>query len=99
LGLARLFACVVSGDTVSARKPDPLPMMHAAKLAGVDAPRCLYVGDAERDVQAAHAAGMRALVATYGYLEAGEDWRAWGGDGFVDEPAALLDWLDRDRSA
>jgi phosphoglycolate phosphatase len=99
LGLAPLFACVVSGDTVSARKPDPLPMLHAAKLAGVEAPRCLYVGDAERDVQAAHAAGMRALVATYGYLEAGEDWRAWHGDGFIDEPAALLDWLDRDRGA
>jgi len=99
LGLAPLFACVVSGDTVSARKPDPLPMLHAAKLAGVDATRCLYVGDAQRDVQAAHAAGMPALVATYGYLEAGEDWRAWGGDGFIDEPAALLDWLDHDRGA
>jgi len=99
LGLGRLFACVVSGDTVSARKPDPLPMLHAARLAEVDAHCCLYVGDAERDVQAAHAAGMRALVATYGYLEDGEDWQAWRGDGFIDEPAALLDWLDHDRGA
>jgi phosphoglycolate phosphatase len=99
LDLAHRFACVVSGDTVSARKPDPLPMLHAAKLAGVEASCCLYVGDAERDVQAAHAAGMRALVATYGYLEAGEDWRAWRGDGCIDEPAALLDWLDHDRGA
>jgi 2-phosphoglycolate phosphatase len=94
LGLARLFACVVSGDTVSARKPDPLPMVHAAALAGVDARRCLYVGDAERDVQAAHAADMLAVVATYGYLEPGENWQAWNADGFIDRPAALLDWLD-----
>jgi phosphoglycolate phosphatase len=94
LGLAPRFACVVSGDTVSARKPDPLPMLHAATLAGVEAQRCLYVGDAERDVQAAHAAGMQALVATYGYLEPGEDWRGWNADGFIEKPAALLDWLD-----
>jgi phosphoglycolate phosphatase len=99
LGLAGRFACVVSGDTVSARKPDPLPMLHAAQLAGVDADCCLYVGDAERDVQAAHAAGMRALVATYGYLEDGEDWRAWRGDGCIAEPAALLEWLDHDQGA
>ena len=94
LQLDRLFACVVSGDTVAARKPDPLPMFHAAAQAGVAATSCLYVGDAERDVQAAHAAGMRALVATYGYLEPGENWRAWNADGFIVEPAALLDWLD-----
>ncbi len=89
------FACVVSGDTVSERKPHPLPMLHAAKLAGVAAGECIYVGDAERDIQAAHAAGMPALVATYGYLQADEDWRAWGGDGFVERPADLLGWLER----
>jgi len=94
LDLTRWFACVVSGDTVSARKPDPMPMLHAAALAGIDPGLCLYVGDAERDIQAAHAAGMQALVATYGYLEPGEDWRLWKGDGFIDEPAALPGWLD-----
>lgn len=94
MDLTRWFACVVSGDTVSARKPDPMPLLHAAALAGVDAGLCLYVGDAERDIQAAHAAGMQALVATYGYLEPGENWRLWNGDGFIDEPAALPGWLD-----
>lgn len=99
LALRGRFACVVSGDTVSERKPHPLPMLHAAKLAGVAADACLYLGDAERDVQAAHAAGMSALVATYGYLHADEDWRAWGGDGFVERPADLLDWLERNQVA
>ena len=70
-------------------------MLHAAKLAGVGAESCIYVGDAERDVQAAHAAGMPALVATYGYLGAAEDWQAWGGDGWVGQPVELLGWLDR----
>ena len=99
LELRPRFGCVVSGDTVSERKPHPLPMLHAAKLLGVRADACVYVGDAERDVQAAHAAGMRALVAVYGYLRAGEDWRAWGGDGFIERPGDLLAWLDRHTSA
>jgi len=94
LELRERFACVVSGDTVSERKPHPLPMLHAAKLAGVGAQSCIYVGDAQRDVQAAHAAGMPALVATYGYLRADEDWRAWAGDGALVQPADLLGWLD-----
>ncbi len=96
LRLRERFACVVSGDTLSERKPHPLPMLHAAKLAGALPEACIYVGDAERDVQAAHAAGMRALVATYGYLGAGEDWRAWGGDGSIAEPLQLPAWLDRE---
>lgn len=95
LGIAKLFACVVSGDSVSERKPHAMPMLHAAKLAGVSVTQCVYLGDAERDIQAAHAAGMPALVATYGYLQRGENWQAWGGDGFIHAPLELLTWLDR----
>jgi 2-phosphoglycolate phosphatase len=99
LGLTSRFACVVSGDTVSARKPHAMPMLHAAALAGVAAEACLYVGDAERDVQAAHAAGMPALVATYGYLQPDEDWQAWGGDGSIGHPTDLLPWLEHSGRA
>jgi N-acetyl-D-muramate 6-phosphate phosphatase len=98
LGLRECFVAVVSGDTVSERKPHPMPMLHAAKLANTAAQACLYVGDAERDIQAAHAADMRALVATYGYLRADEDWRAWGADGSIDRPADLLAWLARESA-
>jgi phosphoglycolate phosphatase len=99
LGLRTRFVCVVSGDTLNERKPHPLPMLHAAELAGAAPGACVYIGDAQRDVQAAHAAGMRALVAIYGYLRADEDWAAWGGDGFLEQPSDLLGWLDREQSA
>ena len=94
MGLRERFDCVVSGDTLAERKPHPLPLLHAAKLVGVAPGECIYVGDAERDVQAAHAAGMAALVANYGYLRADEDSRAWGGDGYLQRPLDLLSWLD-----
>ena len=93
LGLLPLFACVVSGDSVAQRKPHPLPLLHAAELAQVRTGECIYVGDAERDVQAAHAAAMPALVANYGYLGADEDSSAWGGDGYLTGPLDLLEWL------
>jgi N-acetyl-D-muramate 6-phosphate phosphatase len=94
LGLRARFACVVSGDTVAERKPHPMPMLHAAALAEVAPSECIYVGDAERDVQAAHAAAMPALVANYGYLRADEDSSRWGGDGYLARPLDLLDWLE-----
>ena len=94
LDLRGRFACVVSGDTVAERKPHPLPLLHAAQLAGVTARQCIYVGDAERDVQAAHAAEMPALVANYGYLLPGEDSAGWAGDGYLQQPLDLLDWLE-----
>jgi N-acetyl-D-muramate 6-phosphate phosphatase len=93
LELRERFACVVAGDSLPERKPHPLPMLHAARLAGASPPECVYVGDARRDVQAAHAAGMQALVATYGYLGEEEDWRIWGAEGFIERPLDLIDWL------
>ena len=93
LGLGRRAACVVCGDTVAQRKPHPLPLLHAARLLDVPAERCLYAGDAERDIQAGRAAGMATLVAAYGYLSAEDDPRSWDPTGVIDAPDELLEWL------
>lgn len=93
LGLASRSACIVAGDTLPERKPHPLPLLHAAGLIGLPPQACLYLGDAERDVQAARNAGMIPLVAGFGYLDEGEDPAAWRPDGILSRPAELLDWL------
>jgi phosphoglycolate phosphatase len=93
LGLRDRFVCVVSGDTVAERKPHPLPLLHAAGLAGALPGECIYVGDAERDIQAAHAAGMPGLIARYGYVPADEDPDTWRGDGDLAQAADLIPWL------
>jgi phosphoglycolate phosphatase len=85
---------VVSGDTLAERKPHPMPLLHAAATLGVPPAECVYVGDAERDMQAAKAAGMFALVAGFGYL--GDDDRAdtWFSHGWLHTPLDLIHWLD-----
>lgn len=85
--------CVVSGDTTDQRKPHPKPMWHASELLGVEASGCLYVGDAERDIQAGRAAGMTTLGARFGYIEPGSDPEQWGADGLIDHPHEILEWI------
>jgi N-acetyl-D-muramate 6-phosphate phosphatase len=93
LGLAARSGCVVSGDTLSERKPHPMQLLHAASLLGLEPRECVYMGDAERDVQAARNAGMIPLVAGFGYLGAGEDPNNWQPDAVFGRPTDLLKWL------
>ena len=68
-GLARYFDCVVSGDTVSRKKPDPLPLHHACERLGSRPDETLVIGDSANDVQAARAAGCPVWCVPYGYSE------------------------------
>lgn len=94
LALAERAGCVVSGDTLSQRKPHPAPLLHACRQLGVIPAACIYVGDSERDVSAGRRAGMITLVARYGYIGAHEHPGSWGAKGLLDSPLALLDWLE-----
>jgi 2-phosphoglycolate phosphatase len=97
VNLHKRARAVVSGDTLSERKPHPLPLLHAAATMGVAPGECVYVGDAERDMQAAQAAGMYAVVAGYGYLSDDDHADAWFSHGWLDTPLQLLTWLDEPR--
>jgi len=80
LGLATRSACTVSGDSLPVRKPDPAPLLLACDIAGVDAYRSIYVGDAARDIEAGLRAGMATIAAGYGYITEDDDPREWGAD-------------------
>jgi 2-phosphoglycolate phosphatase len=80
LGLADRSASIVSGDTLAVRKPDPAPVLLACDIAGVDAGMSIYVGDAERDIEAGQRAGMATIAAAYGYVTAEDDPREWDAD-------------------
>jgi phosphoglycolate phosphatase len=93
LGLYTRAACVVSGDTLEQRKPHPAPLLHACALAGSRPEQCVYVGDAQRDIEAGRNAGMHTLVALFGYLQPQDDPHAWAADAAVREPAGILEWI------
>ena len=95
LGLFERAACVVSGDTLSERKPHPAPMLHACTQAGSEPGQCVYIGDAQRDIEAGNNAGMHTLVALFGYIQEADEPHTWGASDTLREPGELLPWLDR----
>lgn len=91
-----LFAsagAIVSGDTTPFAKPHPEPLFEAARRIGVDPALCIYVGDDERDIVAGHAAGMRTVAATYGYMGEQADAAQWRAHASIESPLALLQML------
>lgn len=95
LELDERAAAVVSGDTVAERKPHPAPMHHACRAAGTVPDRCLYVGDAQRDIAAGRGAGMATAVALWGYLSEADRPADWGADAMAESPPAILGLLGR----
>ena len=91
LGWETRCAVLLGGDSLPARKPDPMPLLVAAERLGVDPRDCAYVGDDERDIVAARAAGMPSVVALWGYRLSEDDPFAWRGDVLVDAPRDLCD--------
>lgn len=84
-------AILIGGDTLAERKPHPLPLLHSAQALGFEPAQCVYVGDDERDITAARAAGMPSVVALWGYRLREDDPVAWQGDVMAEAPRDLLD--------
>jgi len=80
LALSERSACIISGDTLSVRKPNPGQVLHACEIIGVSPESVLYVGDAPRDIEAGRAAGSTTVAAAYGYIPADDDPADWGAD-------------------
>jgi HAD superfamily hydrolase (TIGR01509 family) len=60
--LAERFDVIVSGDETQNGKPAPDIFLAAADKLGVAAVRCVVLEDSEPGIQAAHAAGMTAVL-------------------------------------
>ncbi|MBT2987489.1 MAG: phosphoglycolate phosphatase [Candidatus Thiodiazotropha sp. (ex Ctena orbiculata)] len=83
LGVHDDFEIVVAGDTLPKKKPDPLPLLHAAERLSVTPSASLMVGDSQSDVKAARAAGFQIVCMSYGYNH-GEDIRHYNPDAVLD---------------
>ena len=87
--LFKSSAVLICGDTTPHAKPHPEPLLEAARRLGLDPSACIYVGDDERDIVAGHAAHMKTVAATYGYLGAQGDVEKWQADAQIQSPSEL----------
>ena len=93
LGLNTRTGCVVSGDTTTERKPHPAPILYACELMQSKPETTVYIGDAQRDIEAGQRAGTKTLVALYGYIDEDEDPESWLADGMITTPLEINDRL------
>ena len=83
LGIHDSFSIIVSGDTLPRKKPDPMPLLHAADFFKLSPADALMLGDSVSDVKAARAAGFQVICVNYGYNH--------GVDIHLAEPDAVID--------
>ena len=93
LGLDKRAHVIVCGDTTPYSKPHPEPLLYAAHQIACVPEGLVYIGDDQRDIQAARAANYAlAIAAGYGYADKIKipDWQA---DMCIQSPAELTRWL------
>mgnify|MGYP003575111469 CR=1 FL=1 len=93
LGLSGRAVAVVSGDDAPQPKPSPQTLFLACERMQLEPQQAIYLGDAERDVQAGQAAGMTTLVALFGYLSDEDQPLQWGANACIAHPQELLHYL------
>ena len=84
LRVGHLFETVVGGDETERHKPDPQPLLEAARRLGVDPVDCAYVGDSPFDIRAAKNAHMYPVAVTWGRIHDRGKLEA-------EQPAAIVD--------
>ncbi len=89
MNLSKRAACIVSGDDAPQPKPSPATLLMACEQVSVKPENCIYVGDAERDIQAGRAASMKTVVALFGYIDVTDKPHEWGADMMIEIPSQL----------
>lgn len=92
-GWTQLFAITLGGDSLSEKKPNPLPLNHVCNELKFHVEQSYMIGDSKNDILAGQNAGMDTLGLSYGY-NYGQDIRDFNPtqafDNFSDMVAFLL---------
>ena len=92
LGMKPFLDILMCGDDLPRKKPDPLPLMEAARQLGFAPAEGLMVGDSRSDIRAAQAAGMPVVAVKGGYNH-GEDVQSYQPDRVIETLAELAELL------
>lgn len=81
---------LICADEVGVGKPNPKPLLLAAEQMKLNHAATLYLGDAQSDIDAAHAAGMQSAVAMWGYLAPEDKPEEWSAHHSLHKPLDFL---------
>jgi phosphoglycolate phosphatase len=84
---------LAGADTFPVRKPDPRHILMLVERMGGTPDRAVMVGDSIHDVHAAHAAGLPAVLVSWGYTETPAS--ELGADAVIERFDALPQALER----
>lgn len=96
--LTKRFPVVICGDTLAEKKPHPAQVLEACRRLGVAPAEAVMVGDDQRDIDAARAAGSPSIAVRFGYAAEEDRIDSWLADVVIDHPSELLTWLDQDAT-
>ena len=94
MGLSPRASAVISGDDAPQPKPSPATLLMACAKIGTTPLKCIYIGDAARDIEAGRAAGMKTAVALFGYIDSSDKPNEWMADFMIQKPEELIDILN-----
>lgn len=92
MGWQDKFSCVIGGDSLPVKKPDPAPLLHICNVLNVNKNHAIMVGDSKNDIIAGKNAGIKTLALTYGY-NYGEPIAHSQSDAIFDDFKALVDGI------
>jgi phosphoglycolate phosphatase len=87
------IADVAGADTFTVRKPDPGHILQLIDKIGGRRDRAVMIGDSIHDVEAAHAAGMPAVLVSWGYTA--KPASELGAEAVIDRFGALPEALEQ----
>lgn len=72
LEIDEFFEFYLGGDSLTKRKPDPMPLLYVCEKLNIGVDECVMIGDSKNDIISANRAKMQSVGVTYGY-NYGED--------------------------
>lgn len=84
---------IVSGDTLPTAKPDPAPVLFAVQALKANPETTIFIGDALTDIVAGRSAGLKSMVAKYGYIHPTDNISDWNADYIIDHADQLLSYF------
>ena len=81
---------VICADQVEKPKPYPHGLLKALQLLNICSQDTLYIGDHLRDIDAARAANITSVAASYGFIDSTDDPKQWQADYTITKAIELI---------